>query len=542
MTELCGPAGPPTDGRCPDPQAIQTMDPILLIHPPVAKAGEPPAGIALLAAALGARNVPCTLLDANLEAQMFLLGRANAPPDTWSTRALRRRDEHLAALRTPALYANPDRYRRAVADTNRLLELAAASHPGVRISLSDYADETRSPLASDDLLRAAAEYEASLFHPWYAARLPGLLEETGATRVGISLCFLSQALPTFALLGFLRARWPGLTLVLGGGLVTSWMSRPGWQNPFAGLVDHCIAGPGEGPLLDLLGAGPPPADLAPDYTGLPLADYLAPGPILPYAASRGCYWNRCRFCPEPAEKSRWQEVAPATVVRHLHALRAQYQPVLLHLLDNALSPGLLRALADDPPGAPWYGFVRVHEQLADPAFCERLRASGCVLLKLGLESGSQAVLDAMAKGIRLELMERTLGALSRAGIATYVYLLFGTPSESLVEARQTLDFTRRHHEAITFLNLAVFNMPVASDEAAELPGESFSDGDLSLYRDFVHPRGWDRRAVRTFLDREFKRQPEIAAILRRDPLLFTSNHAAFFTGHFPSLDGEGIKS
>ena len=54
MTELCGPAGPPTGGRCPDPQAIQTMDPILLIHPPVAKAGEPPAGIALLAAALGA--------------------------------------------------------------------------------------------------------------------------------------------------------------------------------------------------------------------------------------------------------------------------------------------------------------------------------------------------------------------------------------------------------------------------------------------------------------------------------------------------------
>ena len=29
------------------------MDPILLIHPPVAKPGEPPAGIALLAAALG---------------------------------------------------------------------------------------------------------------------------------------------------------------------------------------------------------------------------------------------------------------------------------------------------------------------------------------------------------------------------------------------------------------------------------------------------------------------------------------------------------
>ena len=139
-------------------------------------------------------------------------------------------------------------------------------------------------------------------------------------------------------------------------------------------------------------------------------------------------------------------------------------------------------------------------------------------------------------------MERTLGALSRAGIATYVYLLFGTPSESLEEARQTLDFTRRHHRAITFLNLAVFNMPVASDEAAELPGTGFSDGDLSLYRDFVHPSGWDRRAVRTFLDREFRRQPEIGVILLRDPLLFTSNHAALFTAYFPGLDGEGLQT
>ena len=89
-----------------------------------------------------------------------------------------------------------------------------------------------------------------------------------------------------------------------------------------------------------------------------------------------------------------------------------------------------------------------------------------VLLKLGLESGSQAVLDAMAKGISLELMERTLGALSRAGIATYVYLLFGTPGESPEAARETLAFTAGHHRCITFLNLAIFNLPPGTYEPA----------------------------------------------------------------------------
>ena len=154
-------------------------------------------------------------------------------------------------------------------------------------------------------------------------------------------------------------------------------------------------------------------------------------------------------------------------------------------------------------------------------------------MKLGLESGNQTVLDAMDKGIRLELAERVFAALHQAGIATYVYLLFGTPSESLDEARQTMAFVKRHHAAITFLNLAIFNMPATSVEAKVLPGSAFSPGDLSLYLDFVHPRGWDRRSVRTFLDREFKRQPEIAAILRRDPPFFTSNHAAFSAATSP---------
>ena len=45
-----------------------------------------------------------------------------------------------------------------------------------------------------------------------------------------------------------------------------------------------------------------------------------------------------------------------------------------------------------PAGAPWYGFVRVTRRLADEDFCRALKLSGCVMLKLGLESGDQGVL------------------------------------------------------------------------------------------------------------------------------------------------------
>jgi hypothetical protein len=104
----------------------------------------------------------------------------------------------------------------------------------------------------------------------------------------------------------------------------------------------------------------------------------------------------------------------------------------------------------------------------------------------------------------------------------------GTPAETITEARRTLDFAVAHHEAITFVNLAVFNMPVCGPDAHTLQISDFYEGDLSLYTDFAHPLGWHRSKVRRFLDREFKRHPAIAAIVRRDPHIFTSNHAAFF--------------
>jgi len=133
----------------------------------------------------------------------------------------------------------------------------------------------------------------------------------------------------------------------------------------------------------------------------------------------------------------------------------------------------------------------------------------------------------MNKGIDLGMVSQTLAALRSAGIRTYVYLLFGTPSETIDQARHTLDLVVEHADAITYLNLAIFNMPVCSPEAGTLEIANFSDGDLSLYTDFVHPHGWNRKAIRRFLDQEFKRHPAVAAILRRDPPFFTSNHAPF---------------
>ena len=502
---------------------------ILLINPPVVKPGEPPAGIAQLAGALRFHGVSCTLLDANMEGILHLAGKTPPVRDTWTMRAFRRRSEHLADLGSGKAFENIDRYKRAVADINRLLQVNAGVS-GIRLSLANYQDNGLSPLRSGDLIRAFECPDGNPFFPYFRERLPAILDATRPGTVGISLNYLSQALTAFSMMGFLRTVAPGIRLVLGGGLVTSWIKSPAWSDPFRGMVDACMAGPGEGPLLSLLGKEPSCGRCAPDYSGFTLSSYLSPGVVLPYSASRGCYWHRCSFCPERAEGNAYEPVRPGQATTELQELVKKMSPALIHLLDNAVSPALLRALVQDPPGAPWYGFARVSEDLTDPDFCRSLKQSGCAMLKLGLESGSQDVLDGMQKGIKLETAAAVLEALRGAGIATYIYLLFGTPTEGPDEARRTLDFTARHRDGIGFLNLALFNLPAYGPDADRYGGDPFYEGDLTLYRQFSHPRGWNRPQVRQFLDREFKRHPAVAEIVRRDPPLFSSNHAPFFSG------------
>ena len=500
---------------------------MLLIHPPIAKICEPPGGLPRLAGALRGHGFDCTVLDGSLEAQLFLLDQPVVAHDTWSRRAIKNRTRNLEAFSSPNLYRNRDRYRRCVADLNRVLDLNGRL-ADISLSLSNYTDRRLSPLRSSDLLQAAHEHEKNLLFPWFSKRLADLIAEQRPTTVGISLNYLSQALTSFSLLGFLKAHYPGLTLILGGGLVTSWMRNPGWRNRFSGLVDHLISGPGEAPLLRLLGFKGTIHHTTPDYAPLTDLPYLAPGLILPYAASSGCYWNRCSFCPEKAEDNPYHALAVDRVMEDLVQLTGKHQPTLIHFLDNAIPVPLLDRLASRKKIAHWYGFVRFSQRLADPAYCRSLQQSGCLMLKLGLESGDQQVLDQMDKGIQLPLVAKILSNLKEVGISTYIYLLFGTPTESIHEARKTMNFVNRHHEAMTYLNLAVFNLPLASAETDRVQIQPFSEGDLSLYCDFVHPLGFHRRAVRHFLDREFRREAAISRIIRRDPPFFTSNHAPLF--------------
>lgn len=503
---------------------------MLLLFPPVAKPCEPPAGVAYLSAALRENGWDCQVVDANAQGLGYLIRQNLTPDDSWAARALKNRDNLLSDLQNPALYANEDRYHQRVYDLNRLLSLAV-DQTRYKITLSDYTDRDLSPLRSQDLLKSADTFRSNPFYSYFEEMLRPVLTQWDSSWVGISLCYLNQALVSFALAGWIRHCFPGKKIVLGGGLVSSWMSRPDFKHPFAGLIAQMISGEGEIPLLDFLGKpGTTQRHYVPDYSFAKRGDYLAPSWILPFRSTIGCYWRKCRFCPEKAETHAYSTRRAGVVLADVMTLVRRFRPESIHFIDNAMTPAFLRALAAAGTNIPfaWYGFVRFEKDLADPDFCFRLKRSGCCMLKLGLESGDQAVLDQMNKGTDLALVSRILQNLHQAGIFTYVYLLFGTRFEDRQSALKTLAFVRGHQKYMDYLNLAVFNLPRYSEDATGLETREFYNGDLSLYLNFTHPSGWDRRQIKRFLDKTFKKQVAIGSRFRKNPAFFSSNHAMFF--------------
>lgn len=503
---------------------------IFLIHPPVVKPSEPPAGIARLSSCLRSNHVEHQLIDANIEGILCLMlktAQTGASDGQWNIRACKNLEQNLTALKNPGIFGSRSRYSRAVSDVNHVLNMAGIPC-GVNLSLSDYADTKRVPVKSSDLTQAAENPEANPFYPYFSGRLTQALAES-PDYIGFSLNFLSQALCTMAMIGFIKKISPRQKIILGGSLTTSWVQITGRANLFPGLVDEVVAGAGETRLLELFDVKNMTDGISTDYSPLTQNRYLSPGFVLPYSAARGCWWRKCSFCPEKAEGNPYLPLSSARVTEELQTLTEQTKPSLIHLLDSSIAPDLLKALTEQPPGAPWYGFVRVTRHLTDENFCRALRKSGCTMLKLGIESGDQSVLDQLNKGIDLPMVSKALAALKKAGIATYCYFLFGTPPENEAAAHKTLDFICRHSNCVDFLNLAIFNLPTGSPEAQSLATDGFYEGDLSLYKSFDHPRQWHRAHVRNFLDKIFKRHPAVAPIIKRNPEFFTSNHAPYFT-------------
>ena len=164
------------------------------------------------------------------------------------------------------------------------------------------------------------------------------------------------------------------------------------------------------------------------------------------ATTRGCPYH-CNWCAKPIWGQRYHVRSPENVVAEIKWLQESYAPDHIWFVDDilGLKPGWLPRFAErveaENVRIPFRCLNRADLLLRDGTI-DALRRAGCQTVWIGAESGSQKILDAMEKGIRVEQVNEATRRLHAAGIQVGFFLQFGYPGEERADIEQTLQMVR----------------------------------------------------------------------------------------------------
>ncbi len=162
-------------------------------------------------------------------------------------------------------------------------------------------------------------------------------------------------------------------------------------------------------------------------------------------ASRGCPY-RCNWCARPIYGDSFHVRSAESVAEEMKELKGIYGAEHLWFADDifGLKPRWVLELADAverrSAAVPFKMQSRVNFMTSETVGA--LRRAGCREVWMGVESGSQKILDAMDKGTRVEQIPTARENLRRQGIQACFFLQFGYPRETWADIQKTINLVR----------------------------------------------------------------------------------------------------
>ncbi len=257
-----------------------------------------------------------------------------------------------------------------------------------------------------------------------------------------------------------KSRYPHILTVMGGGIFSDQLAENTPNHEYflqrtVDCIDKIIIGEGEKLFYKLLQGDFPEnkrvitlndinkevMDLSkldiPDFTDLDLNCY-------PYSSgfsSRSCLYQ-CGFCSETVMWGKYRKKSPQQTVEEFVKLFNRDKRQLFSLSDSLLNPIINKLSVEfvqSPLAIYWDACLRACKEACDIDNVYLWRKAGFYKAWLGLESGSQKVLDLMDKKITIDLIQNSVRTLASMGIKTATLWLIGYPGETEDDFKQTLD-------------------------------------------------------------------------------------------------------
>ncbi len=163
-------------------------------------------------------------------------------------------------------------------------------------------------------------------------------------------------------------------------------------------------------------------------------------------ASRGCPYD-CTFCGVAnVWTRRTRHRSPASVVSEIKWLKETYGTNYFSFRDASFTVNrrrvmqLCREITANHLRIQWECLTRA--DLLDHELVDAMTGSGCVTVRLGVESGSERILRHMKKEVSLDAVRQAAKLLQERNIYWAAYILLGTPRETKESVRETVDLIR----------------------------------------------------------------------------------------------------
>jgi anaerobic magnesium-protoporphyrin IX monomethyl ester cyclase len=171
-------------------------------------------------------------------------------------------------------------------------------------------------------------------------------------------------------------------------------------------------------------------------------------PIAPIIMSRGCPYQ-CTYCASKVVTGmKFRKRSVESIMKEVELLYRKYGVKEIHIIDDTFT--LDRQRVEDFCKELRLRHIKitftfpngVRLNTLDEPLLRLLKKSGCYAMSVGVESGSQKILDDMKKGLTLELIKEKIDLIDKVGMDVNGFFIVGYPTESRKTILQTIKFAK----------------------------------------------------------------------------------------------------